>query len=109
MSSTQSNLLLLLSQTELFASLQGLLGNSLACCALKFQQNLLCGLCLLVENRLGLSTKSRLFSVVTTISKTQSGFLCCFILGNLVLFVRFALVPLTEEHSVFWPGYHGEL
>jgi len=53
---------------EMLASLQRQLCLCLARCALQSQHNLLCGLGLLVEHRLRLTTITGLFTIITTLS-----------------------------------------
>lgn len=60
--------LLVTTQLEVLAALQGELELGLALDALQPQDNLLGGLSLLVEDRLGLTTITGLLSVVTSLS-----------------------------------------
>jgi len=60
--------LLVSSQLELLASLERQLRLGLALNTLQSQHNLLCGLCLLVEDGLGLTTITGLFTVITTLT-----------------------------------------
>ena len=55
-------------QLEVLATLEGKLCLGLACCALQSQDNLLGGLGLLVEDRLGLTTVTGLLTVVTSLT-----------------------------------------
>jgi hypothetical protein len=55
------------------AALQGELLLGLASSALKTQDNLLGGLSLLVEDRLGLTTVTTLLSIVTTLTLGEQG------------------------------------
>ena len=55
-------------QLEVLASLESQLCLGLALCALQSQHNLLCGLGLLVEHRLRLTTITGLFTIITTLS-----------------------------------------
>lgn len=55
-------------QLEVLATLEGELCLGLACCALQSQDNLLGGLGLLVEDRLGLTTVTGLLTVVTSLT-----------------------------------------
>lgn len=48
------------------------------------EDNLLCGLCLLVEDGLGLATITGLFSVITTLSLSEEGSLSGLVLGDFV-------------------------
>ena len=52
----------------MLATLEGKLCLGLACCALQSQDNLLGGLGLLVEDRLGLTTVTGLLTVVTSLT-----------------------------------------
>lgn len=54
--------------TEVLASLDGLLLLVTAVYALHSEHNLLCGLGLLVEHRLGLTTKTLLLAVITSLT-----------------------------------------
>jgi hypothetical protein len=60
--------LLLLAKLKMLCTLDWLLRAILATLAFQSQHNLLSRLCLLVKDRLGLSTKSGLLSIVTTLS-----------------------------------------
>jgi len=55
------------------ATLKGELCLGLALCALQSQDNLLGGLGLLVEDGLGLTTVTRLLTVVTTLTLGEKG------------------------------------
>merc|ERR1719218_232851 len=77
-------LLVVLAQLEMLRALDGLHALRLAFRALKLQHNLPCCLCLLVEDRLGLTTKTCLFLVVTTLPLRGQGSLACLVLGDLV-------------------------
>lgn len=57
----------------MLAALEGELCLGLALCALESQDDLLGGLCLLVEDRLGLTTVTGLLSVVTTLTLGEEG------------------------------------
>ena len=58
---------------EVLATLEGELGLGLAVGALKTKDDLLGGLGLLVEDWLGLTSVTRLLSVVTTLSLCEKG------------------------------------
>lgn len=62
---------------EVLASLQRKLLLGLAPVALETQHDLLCGLGLLVEDRLGLTTVTRLLSVVTSLTPEVGVSHCC--------------------------------
>ena len=64
-------------ELEVLATLEGELSLGLAVGALKSQDDLLGGLSLLVEDWLGLTTITRLLSVVTTLSLGEKGSLKC--------------------------------
>ena len=84
--------LLVASQLEVLAALQGSLLAVLALCALHTQHNLLGGLGLLPEDGLSLATKSLLLAVVTTTTLGGAALLGLFVLGHLVQFVAPALL-----------------
>ena len=52
--------------------------------AFEHKDNLLCGLCLLSENRLGLATEALLFAIVPTLAKLVKLSSTLLVLGNLV-------------------------
>ena len=66
-------LLLVTTELEVLATLEGELCLGLALCALQSQDNLLGGLGLLVEDRLGLTTVTGLLTVVTTLTLSEEG------------------------------------
>lgn len=57
----------------MLAALESELCLGLALCALESQNDLLGGLCLLVEDRLGLTTVTGLLTVVTTLTLGEEG------------------------------------
>jgi len=77
------------------ATLERKLCLGLACCALQSQDNLLGGLGLLVEDRLGLTTVTGLLTVVTTLTLGEEGGLASLVLGDLVLGVLLAVSALA--------------
>ena len=104
---------------EVLATLQRQLCLCLAWCALQSQDNLLRSLGLLVENRLGLTTITRLLSVITTLSLCEKGclqlsqmgefvhlmvrgYLSSLVLRNFMLCVLSALLALAVGASGFW-------
>ena len=98
--------LLLLTNIEVLASLQSMLMNHFAVVTLKLEDNLLCGLGLLVEDRLGLTTKTLLLSVVTSLTLSLEGSLTNLVLGDLVLLVRLALSVITVGVDLLWEVDH---
>ena len=104
----------------MLATLEGELGLGLAVGALKSKDDLLGGLSLLVEDWLGLTSVTRLLSVVTTLSLCEKGSLDCvsrssvrnaniacvylsgLVLGDLVLGVLAALLALAVCASGLW-------
>lgn len=58
---------------EVLATLEGELSLGLALGALQSEHDLLGGLCLLVEDRLGLTTVTGLLTVVTTLTLGEEG------------------------------------
>jgi hypothetical protein len=87
--------LLVTTQLEVLATLERKLCLGLACCALQSQDNLLGGLGLLVEDRLGLTTVTGLLTVVTTLTLGEEGSLASLVLGDLVLGVLLAVLALA--------------
>lgn len=79
----------------MLATLQGQLALGLALDALQSQHNLLGGLGLLVEDRLGLTTITGLLAVITTLSLSEQRGLASLVLGDLVLGVLAALLALA--------------
>merc|ERR1719263_69547 len=77
-------LLVVLTQLEMLRALDGLHALCLALGALKLQHNLSRRLCLLVEDRLGLPSKSSLFFIVTTFSLRGQRSLSSLVLRDLV-------------------------
>lgn len=80
---------------EVLASLQRQLELGLALDTLQSQNNLLGGLGLLVEDRLGLTTITGLLAVVSSLTLGEQGGLASFVLGDLVLGVLAALLALA--------------
>lgn len=76
--------LLLLSKNECLATLDWAESSSLANGALKLEGNLLCGLCLLSENGLGLTSETFLLGIISSLTLSDGGGLTCLVLGNLV-------------------------
>lgn len=79
----------------MLATLQRQLQLGLALDALQSQHNLLGGLGLLVEDRLGLTTITGLLSVVSSLSLGEERGLAGLVLGHLVLGVLAALLALA--------------
>lgn len=79
----------------MLASLQSELSLGLANNTLQSQNNLLGGLSLLVENRLGLTTVTGLLPVVSSLTLSEQGSLTSLVLGDLVLSVLLALLALA--------------
>lgn len=79
----------------MLAALQRQLALGLALDAFQAQDNLLCGLGLLVENGLGLTTVTALLAVVTALTLGEEGSLAGLVLGHLVLGVLAALLALA--------------
>merc|ERR1712107_213133 len=71
-------------QLEVLSSLNGDLVVLLASVALHLQHDLLGGLGLLVEHRLGLTTKTRLLSIITSLTLSPKTFLALLVLGDLL-------------------------
>lgn len=92
------------SQLEMFATLQWCLLAVLAFGALHTQHNLFSGLSLLSEDRLGLTTETLLFSVVTTSALSTFTLLRLLVLCHLVWLVALAL--LAKGASLFRHIHH---
>jgi len=80
---------------EVLATLQRKLELGLALDTLQSKDNLLGGLSLLVEDRLGLTTVTGLLAVISTLTLGEQGGLSSLVLGNLVLGVLAALLALA--------------
>ena len=81
----------LLSEDERLAATDNLAATDLAGGALELKGNLLGGLGLLAENRLGLSTESGLLGIVAAIALSASRVTSLLVLGNLVDLMLLAL------------------
>lgn len=92
-------LLLVTTQLEVLTSLQRQLSLGLAADTLQSQHNLLGGLGLLVEDRLGLTTVTGLLTVVSSLTLGKERSLTGLVLGDLVLCVLSALLTLAESFS----------
>merc|ERR1719408_812603 len=84
-------LLVVLTKLEMLRALDGLHALCLALGALKLQHDLSRRLCLLMEDRLGLTSKTSLFFIVTTFSLRRQRSLSGLILRDLVWSVLEAL------------------
>ena len=80
---------------ELLATLQDTLLPHLAFVTGQRQNNLLGGLGLLVENRLGLTSITGLLAVVTPTSLSEGRLLALLVLGHFVSLVRLALAMIA--------------
>merc|ERR1719477_455641 len=98
--------LLVSSQLEMFASLQSDLFSELALTTLHSQDNLLCGLGFLVMNGPGLTTKTLLFTFVTSLSFGICSLLGGFVLRHLVKGVFSALGTFAKRLPRFWNVDH---
>jgi len=101
--------LLVTTKLEVFASFQGQLSFGLALSALQSQDNLLCGLSLLVEDRLGLTSVTRLLAVITTLSLSEQRSFPSLVLGDLVLGVLLARLALAVGLTGFRDVDHFDL
>lgn len=79
----------------MLGTLERELSLALALDALKTQDNLLGGLSLLVEDRLGLTTVTLLLTVVSSLTLGEIGGLTSLVLGHLVLGVTAALLAFA--------------
>ena len=95
---------LLCAKLEGFAALQAKVALCLADFALQTQRNLLRRLCLLVENRLCLPTKTHLLAVVPPLTLGKVGGLAGFVLRHLVFGVLLAL--LAVYLLLLWGAHH---
>nr|AAA35263.1 ORFC [Kluyveromyces lactis] len=95
-------LLLFTTQFEVLTSLQSQLGLGLTGHTFQSQNDLLGSLSFLVENLLGLTTETRLFTVISSLTLSVQGSLTSLVLGNLVLGVLTALLTLTVSLSGLW-------
>lgn len=90
----------------MLTSLQGQLSLGLTVDTLQSQDNLLGGLSLLVENWLGLTTKTGLLTVVSSLTLGEQGSLTSLVLSDLVLGVLTAFLSLavgfSELRNVDW-------
>ena len=71
--------------------------SSLANVALELESNLLGSLCLLSENRLGLSTETLLLSIISPFSLGYEWCLTCLVLGHLVGSMLFAFLAVSSS------------
>lgn len=95
-------LLLFTTQFEVLTSLQGQLSLGLTGNTFQSQNNLLGSLSFLVENRLGLTTETRLLTVITSLTLSEQGSLTSLVLGNLVLSVLTTVLTLAVGLSSLW-------
>lgn len=89
--------LLLISELEVLGALEDVLDGHLAAGASELQDDLLCGLGLLVEDRLGLTTITTLLTVVTALTLGEEASLTSLVLSDLELLVLVAGF-MTAEH-----------
>merc|ERR1712199_91677 len=101
-----SRLLFLVNKLEVFGALEGVVGLVLALDTLETEHNLLGGLSLLVEHRLGLTTVTLLLAVVTTLTLGVQGGLAGLVLGHLVDGVLLAVFGSTESLLHLRDGHH---
>ena len=94
--------LLFSTNLKVLATLDGMHMSGLATLALQVQHNLLGGLCLFMENWLGLSSETSLLFVVTTLSLSVQGGLTSLVLGHLVHGVLLAIRALAIGLFSLW-------
>ena len=99
--------LLVSTDFKVLAPLDRVLGYMFASLALEPQHNLLCSLCLLVEDWLCLSTITRLLAIVTTLSLSSKTILALLVLCNLVQGVLLALLALAVGLLGLGNVHHG--
>lgn len=86
----------------MFASLEGNLLLVFARGAFHSQDNLLCGLSLLLEDGLRLTTETGLLTIVSSLTLGEKRSLTSLVLGDLVKPMTFAFAAATEGISGFW-------
>ena len=96
--------LLVSSELKVLGPLDGHLETMLACTALQTKYQLLGSLGLLTQNRLGLTTKTLLFSVVTPFALGEDRLLGLLVLGHLELLMLVAM--RTVGPAGFWDVDH---
>jgi len=99
-------LLLVSTKFKVLASLQDHLVLLLAFSALQTKNYLLRCFGLLVEDGLGLTTITRLFAIVTSLTLGSQSWFANFVLGNLVWGMLLAMVTRAESISSFWDVDH---
>ena len=95
----------LLTQFKVLGSLEAEMLLGLTLFAFQTQDDLTCGLRLLVKDWLGLSSKSHLLAVVSALSLGKVGGLAGFVLGHLVHFMLLALAG-TVCSTLFRDVHH---
>jgi hypothetical protein len=90
----------LLTKNEGLATLNGNHSSSLAGTAFKLESNLLCGLCLLSENGLGLTSITLLFSIISSLSLGSEGSLTGLVLRHFVNLMLLAFLAVCS--SLLW-------
>jgi hypothetical protein len=98
-----TRLSLLGTKLEVLGTLKSQVLLGLTFLALQTKHNLTCGLGLLVEDGLGLTSKTHLLGIVTTLSLGEVGCLSGLVLGDLVVLVLTALLAGTVSLTFF--GY----
>merc|ERR1719253_1045544 len=101
-----SSCLLLLTEIEVMSTLDGKLLLGLALFALETQDDLLGGLGLLLQDRLGLATETLLLVVITALSLGEVGSLASLVLGDPVKGVLLALLALAICLALLRYGNH---
>ncbi|CAH9068766.1 unnamed protein product, partial [Cuscuta europaea] len=91
----------------MIAPLDCVLRNMLASLTLQPQDNLLCGLGLFVEDWFGLSTITRLFTIIMTLPLSCKTILSFFVLCDLMQCVLLAFFGLAECLFGLWNVHHG--
>lgn len=97
---------LLSSELELLAALHDLKGTGLASSALQTKDDLLGGLGLLVEDRLGLTSITSLLAVITTLTLGEETGGSSLVLGNLVEGVLTALREIAQSATGLGNVHH---
>lgn len=95
---------------KVLATLQCQLCLRLARCAFQSQHNLLCGLCLLVENGFCLTTITRLLSVITTLSLSEQRSLIQHVNSNVFeISIEYCTFPALYWVTLCWVCFRQSL
>lgn len=98
--------LLLVIELEVLRALQDRLDDRLAAGALELQHHLLRRLCLLVEDRLRLTTITRLLPVVATLTTSVQASLAGLVLHHLKALMGVAALVGAVQRLLLWEVHH---